>query len=204
MEINGRKLPDIYREGCFLTRTDNSIKNHFYSKLRKFIRKLIRTLAKSTKGARVDYKKYNSDLVYKLVKDAKLPYDCINGDALLAIIDRNEERNYSITTRGLQGLERIPTLDLFASIEDNRDEMSCTNEGGTPLSDKRFKHVLRKSSLDDLELIKGHKEKIDYRNAKKTETIIVFMNENELKQMIASPVKTSVNSLNFTEIGWGQ
>ena len=66
-------------------RTDNSIKNHFYSMLRKFIRKLLRTLAKSEEFA-MDAKEYNPENVYKLVKAKNLPFHSLSKDTLLQII----------------------------------------------------------------------------------------------------------------------
>ena len=46
MEINGQILQNFFQEGIliFNIRTDNAIKNHFYSKLRKFIRKILNYL----------------------------------------------------------------------------------------------------------------------------------------------------------------
>ena len=55
MVINGLRYLNIY-----LGRTDNSIRNYFYSKLRKFIRKILKQINKENllKNNGIDYYKY--------------------------------------------------------------------------------------------------------------------------------------------------
>lgn len=49
----------------FLVRTDNSVKNHFYSRMRKAIRKLNKTIYQNFKK---DYKEIKMPVLYKIVE----------------------------------------------------------------------------------------------------------------------------------------
>jgi len=77
-------------------RTDNAIKNHFYSKLRKFIRKILKLINKDNllKNNGIDVNKYNSDKVYKIIKKFKIPYNTLTKDSILNLItnfDKNSK-----------------------------------------------------------------------------------------------------------------
>ena len=78
-------------------RTDNSIKNHFYSKFRKFIRKIIKQIIKEKIFVNngIDINKYNTEKIYFLMKKNKIPYDAINKDLIIKLIFKNEKINYS-------------------------------------------------------------------------------------------------------------
>ena len=77
-------------------RTDNSIKNHFYSKLRKFIRKIFKQIIKEKIfiNNNIDINKYNTEKIYFLMKKNKISYDNVNKDLIVKLIFKNEKINY--------------------------------------------------------------------------------------------------------------
>ena len=75
-------------------RSDNSIRNHFYCKLRKFITKIFKQINKENllKNNGIDLYKYNSGTIYKLLKKNKISYKNITKDTILDMIIRIEKK----------------------------------------------------------------------------------------------------------------
>ena len=66
LEINGLLFLKNYQEGIFKLsiRTDNCVKNHFYSKLRKAIRKLNKIIHDNF---RKEFKEIKITILYKII-----------------------------------------------------------------------------------------------------------------------------------------
>ncbi len=74
-------------------RTDNSIKNHFYSKLRKFLRKILRLISKDNSFPKeINFNKYDADKVYQIIRKERIPYNSLTKDSVIDIIE-NYEKN---------------------------------------------------------------------------------------------------------------
>ena len=75
-------------------RTDNSIKNHFYSKLRKFIRKILKQILKEKifYYSNINFNLYNIDKIYFLLKKYNITYDNINMENIVNLIFKNGKK----------------------------------------------------------------------------------------------------------------
>ena len=147
----GNKWSDIskYLPG----RTDNSIKNHFYSKLRKFIRKILKQINKENllKNNGIDYYKYNSDKVYKLLKKYKITYKNVTKETILNLIiateknqknkifGLNDDKINNNITNGSNGknseLQNIP-FNLDNNLITNSNDKQSRNNSGSKLMNK--------------------------------------------------------------------
>ena len=79
----------------FPGRTDNSIKNYFYSKLRKFIRKILKQILKEKifDNSNINFNLYNVDKIYFLLKKYNITYDNINMENIVHLIFKNGKKN---------------------------------------------------------------------------------------------------------------
>ena len=99
----------------FIFRTDNSIKNHFYSKLRKFIRKILKTLLQENlnyeKG--LDLRYYTSDRIYKIIKKNNIPYTILSKDIIrdMILLDNRSESENQTKSKAIK-----PYLRKFRKI----------------------------------------------------------------------------------------
>lgn len=147
MATNGQTLQNFCLEGkynthisnfiiYFLIRTDNAIKNHFYSKLRKFIRKMLKQINKDNllKANGIDPNKYNSDRVYKMIKKNKIAYNNLNKEAILAMII-NYEKNHKIGKNEMHMLKsktnRRKSKGLSSNLKENLYDEKINKRKGT-------------------------------------------------------------------------
>jgi len=75
-------------------RTDNSIKNYFYSKLRKYIRKILKQIQKEKffENQNIKLGKYSSNEIYFLIKKNKIRYYDLNKENIIKLILKNEKK----------------------------------------------------------------------------------------------------------------
>ena len=75
-------------------RTDNSIKNYFYSKLRKYIRKILKQIQKEKffENQNIKLGKYSSNEIYFLIKKNKIRYFDLNKENITKLILKNEKK----------------------------------------------------------------------------------------------------------------
>ena len=83
----------------FNIRTDNTIKNRFYSKLRKFIRKIVKNLINENvfEENNLDQQFYNLDMIYKLIIKNNISFHELSKDRIIdLLIKHNIGRNDSL------------------------------------------------------------------------------------------------------------
>ena len=102
-------------------RTDNSVKNFFYSKLRRQVRHLLRVLQKNNvfQLTNINERIYNADFVYKLIKDLKCPYQTVNKSKIMDVI-KDHLRGEYIPAR--------KTKDKFKKLGYRRSNSNKDNE----------------------------------------------------------------------------
>jgi hypothetical protein len=211
----GNKWSDIskYLPG----RTDNSIKNHFYSKLRKFIRKILKQINKENllKNNGIDYYKYNSDKVYKLLKKYKITYKNVTKDTILELIiateknqkgkifglnDENKvmnDNNVNIGNNNKSNLITNNPFNLDNNLIKNSNEKMSRNNSGNKLNNKSIitKKSKIKSRLKSNENINGNNEALFKKEKKIFQSSIV----TEFK-----PIKDDLNENSNINYGANQ
>ena len=99
-------------------RSENDIKNHFYSKLRKYIRKICKELQKSKilekKGINSSY--YSSQKVYSLIQKENLSLVNLSKNSIINIIQKDylnkQERLLSLQDKSLSNFK----LDNYQNV----------------------------------------------------------------------------------------
>ena len=170
----GNKWSDIskYLPG----RTDNSIKNHFYSKLRKFIRKILKQINKENllKNNGIDYYKYNSDKVYKLLKKYKITYKNVTKETILDLIIATEKNQKG---------------KIFGLNDDNK----ITNGNNININNQNNVITHLPFNLDN-NLIKNNNENINgINNGNKITTKTIFNKKSRIKSKIKNHDKNENN-----------
>ena len=163
----GNKWSDIskYLPG----RTDNSIKNHFYSKLRKFIRKILKQINKENllKNNGIDSYKYNSDKVYKLLKKYKITYKNVTKDTILDLIISTEKNQ----------------KDKIFNLNENNLINNNTNNNTSILQTNEL-NLKEKLNLDETKLNNGNKSKSSSGKKYKLKSKLINNDENNTNEFL--------------------
>ena len=174
----GNKWSDISK---FLPgRTDNSIKNHFYSKLRKFIRKILKQINKENllKNNGVDCYKYNSDKVYKLLKKYKVTYKNVTKDTILDLIISTEKNQKG---------------KIFGISEENKilnNSANLINTGIQNLSNMTFNNM-ESNNIQNL----SERQSRNSSSAKKVNKI--FYNKKPRSKKVKNSEEINTNNINI-------
>ena len=167
-EINGLKFQNFYQEGNYLIlyRTDNSIKNHFYSKLRKYIRKILKQLNKDNliKANNINPNKYNSDKIYQIIKKLKIQYSTLNKKSILNLIINYEKNLKNSKTVKITNKNALDSNDSLYTEIFSKD-VKYINGIDIKIKDKNsYKLNLRmKHKRNEKKLVNG---KIHFKNRK--------------------------------------
>jgi len=195
----GNKWSDISK---FLPgRTDNSIKNHFYSKLRKFIRKILKQINKENllKNNGVDCYKYNSDKVYKLLKKYKVTYKNVTKDTILDLIISTEKNqkgkifginddskilnnSANLINNGIQNIQNIP----YNSIENNNTQNLSERQSRNSSSAKKVSNKIFYNKRPRTKKVKNSEE-INTNNIN-----IINHNKKIFQSSIVPNIKTNL------------
>jgi hypothetical protein len=146
-------------------RTDNAIKNHFYSKLRKFIRKILKQINKDSmlKTSGIDPNKYNSDRVYKMIKKNKIPYNNLNKEAIMGMI-LNHEKNTRSESAMNKNKKKSRSQHRDSLYDERVNKRKSSNVGGSlnaPTTRARSRY---RDPESDSEMF----EKFNYPNKRET------------------------------------
>ena len=165
-------------------RSENDIKNHFYSKLRKYIRKTCKDISKSKllekKGINSTY--YSSNIVYSLIQNENIPLVNLSKNTIINII----QKDYLSKQERLLKLQENNYHD-FKNDNFNEEKFNLENESFNkddiihkPFSNFNFKNnhkTNKKSFSNGNEFIFNGQSDFNHDNGllkKKTNGINIF------------------------------
>jgi hypothetical protein len=100
--------------------------------LRKYIRKLLKLLIKDNifKSKNIDVQKYNSDILYKMIKNSKISYEMLTKEVLLDVIlkaESNCKMKLSILNKNLKkkkgSMNDIPVVEKTSYFGKKRSNL---------------------------------------------------------------------------------
>lgn len=173
----GNKWSEISK--CLPGRTDNSVKNYFYSKLRRQVRFLVKLLSKGKllELNELDENKYEPNFVYKLIKDIKMPYQDVCKSKVLEVLLKHKNGDYLPVRKSKKSLKRLENI-IYPSSKNNsyvnadsKDESNTNtiqqNEGN---QEKRDKSVFN-STISNITYGINSKTKFSIKRATNSENL---------------------------------
>jgi hypothetical protein len=139
-------------------RSENDIKNHFYSKLRKYIRKICKELHKSqileNNGINSSY--YCSNKVYSLIQKENIPLLNLSKKTIINII----QKDYLIKQEKLLNLQENTywNFKLDNYLNSNSISESSRNEHYFKKNNNQFNQLKKNSDLNDFDFKINNKE----------------------------------------------
>ena len=217
----GNKWSDI---ASFLPgRTLNDIKNHFYSKLRKFIRKILKQINDENlfKINGIDGCKYNGEKIYKMIKQYEITYKNLTKDTIFEMIIATEKNpkgkiifcndnsnNIEFNTYNSNYINNLGNNYFFNDInEDNKinkddnynkaiiNKNLFMNLNNYQKVNKEIKKKIIKENNIDKQLINNNN-----KNSKKKLKFKLEKKENKIKKRKNIELNSNKENINIKEI----
>ena len=199
----GNKWSDI---ASFLPgRTLNDIKNHFYSKLRKFIRKILKQINDENlfKINGIDGCKYTGEKIYKIIKKHEITYKNLTKDTIFELIIATEKnpKGKFIFCNDFSNND-FNSYNYINNINNNFFDNNNINRDGNYNNQISYNNYLEisqeKNEINDKLLNEQNNNIINKEemiNDKiKKEKIVNYKDKNNIK-------KTKINKINNNKIG---
>jgi hypothetical protein len=110
-------------------RSENDIKNHFYSKLRKYIRKIYKYINQNNilESYGIDRCLYNANTIYSLIQKNNIPLNILNKNTIVQIIQNDYEKKEKLNESNKTELKisysnSENSFDTFKINEINNEE----------------------------------------------------------------------------------
>jgi hypothetical protein len=109
-------------------RTLNSIKNHFYSKFRKFLRRALRQIYKENLIKDKSGYTINSDKLYLIIKKLKVTFEHLTKEKILEITLHNYNSLISLKSRRKVSLKKKKAREAVKEEVGHKEEGTCEQE----------------------------------------------------------------------------
>lgn len=189
----GNKWNDIAR--YLPGRTDNAVKNYFYSKLRRLIRYLVKSLIKNNrfKEEKIDENKYDLVFVYKLIKDTKIAFSDINKSRIIETIKDHMNGKIGVKEKSEKRKKRNDSNNNLVSNSNynNNESFYNNNDNNNRSISNKELHINESSCFSDA------KNKPSNNKSKRVK--FCYKGENDAN---ANTIKAKKDNCGFTNEGF--